>query len=209
MLTTLDVLSGGRAILGIGAGWDEIESRAFGIPYPKTGERLGRLEETLRIAKHLWTGNNSTFQGKYHTLENPVLNPMPLSKPHPPILIGGEGEKITLKLVARYADASNMHLGTPLPKFSPWMNQRYKNYKEQLGHKLDVLRIHCDNLGRDFDEIEKTVLATVKVAPGAMSVSEIAERCDRLSEMGFQQVIFNMPNAHEIKPIEQLAEALV
>lgn len=209
MVTTLDVLSGGRAILGLGAGWDELESKAFGIPYPSARERLDRLEETLKIAKHLWSGDQSSFTGKYHTLENPILNPMPLTEPHPPILIGGEGEKRTLKLVARYADASNMHLGTPLPGFSPWLNQRYRNHKEELGHKLDVLKQHCDRLGRNYNEIEKTVLATIKIAPDAMSVEEVVEMCEGLAEIGFQQAIFNMPNAHEIEPIEIIGEEVI
>ncbi|MFX0068912.1 MAG: LLM class F420-dependent oxidoreductase, partial [Candidatus Hodarchaeota archaeon] len=209
MVTTLDVLSGGRAILGLGTGWFEYECRAFGIPCPSVKERLDRLEEILMIAKHLWSGDSSSFAGKYHTLENPILNPMPLSEPHPPILIGGEGEKRTLKLVAKYADASNMHLGSPLPGFAPWLNQRYHNYKEDLGHKLDVLKHHCNRLGRNYDEIEKTVLATIKLAPDAMKVEEVVNLCKGLGEMGFHQAIFNMPNAHEITPLEIIGEEII
>jgi F420-dependent oxidoreductase-like protein len=209
MVTTLDVLSGGRAILGLGAGWDELESRAFGIPFPPTRERLDRLEETLQIAKRLWSGDQTSFKGKYTTLETPVLNPMPLSNPHPPILVGGEGERRTLRLVARYADASNMHVGTPLSGYDPWLNHRYGNHREELGHKLEVLRRHCNAVGRDYDEIEKTVLATIKIAPDAMGVGEVVELCRGLADMGFHQAIFNMPNAHEVEPIEVIGEEVV
>ena len=114
-----------------------------------------------------------------------------------------------LKLVARYADALNMHLGTPLPGYNLWMNQRYRDHREELGHKLDVLRRHCNRLCRNYDEIEKTVLATVKIAPGAMGVQEVIDMCEGLADMGFQQAIFNMPNAHEIESIEIISEEVI
>ena len=207
MVTSLDVLSRGRAILGIGAGWDEVESKAFGIRYPPKGERFGRLKETLQIAKHLWSGDHSTFDGKYYKLENPILSPIPISRPHPPILIGGEGEKQTLRLVAEYGDACNLHLGTPLPGFAPWMNQRYENFKKELEHKLSVLQEHCYNIGRDYSEIDKTCLGTVKLSDDAMKIEEIISLCKELSDLGFDQVIFNMPNAHEISPVKRIGEA--
>lgn len=210
MLTTIDVLSGGRAILGIGAGWDRLESAGMGIPFPSSlNERMGRLEETLKIAKHMWRGDTSSFEGKHYRLEEPILNPQPLSKPHPPILIGGEGEKKTLRFVAMYGDACNLHLGTPLEGFSPWMRERYENRREILSGKLDVLRGHCDKVGRNYEEIEKTVLGTIKIAPGAMTLDEVVELCRGLAEIGIQHVIFNMPNSHEIKPIEIIGREVI
>jgi F420-dependent oxidoreductase-like protein len=113
-VTTLDVLSGGRACLGIGSGWFEREAKGLGIPFPPLKERFERLEETLQIAKHMWSGNVKPFEGKYYHLAEPINSPQPLSKPHPPIMIGGSGEKKTLRLVAKYGDACNFVLGTTL-----------------------------------------------------------------------------------------------
>ena len=209
-VTTLDVLSGGRAILGIGAGWDRLESAAMGVPFPDSlNERMGRFEETLKIVKHMWSGDTRTFEGEYHRLEEPILSPMPLSKPHPPILIGGEGEKRTLKYVALYGDACNLHIGTPLGEFSAQWRDRYENRVEVLTGKLDVLRRHCENVGRDYGEIEKTTLGTIKIAPDAMSADELVELCEGLAEIGIDQAIFNMPNAHEITPIETIGKEVI
>ncbi len=209
-VTTLDVLSGGRAILGIGAGWDRLESAAMGVPFPDSlNERMGRFEETLKIVKHMWSGDTRTFEGEYHRLEEPILSPMPLSKPHPPILIGGEGEKKTLKYVALYGDACNLHIGTPLEEFSAQWRDRYENRVEVLTGKLDVLRRHCENVGRDYGEIEKTTLGTIKIAPDAMSADELVELCEGLAEIGIDQAIFNMPNAHEITPIETIGKEVI
>jgi len=209
-VTTLDVLSGGRAILGIGAGWDRLESAAMGVPFPASlNERMGRFEETLKIAKHMWSGDTSTFEGKYYRLEEPILSPMPLSKPHPPILIGGEGEKKTLKYVAMYGDGCNLSMGIPVEGFPARFAERYFNRVEVLTRKLGILRRHCENVGRDYDEIEKTTLGTIKIAPDAMSSSEVVELCRGLSEIGIDQVIFNMPNAHEIAPIEIIGDEVI
>ncbi|MBC8225208.1 LLM class F420-dependent oxidoreductase [Candidatus Bathyarchaeota archaeon] len=209
-VTTLDVLTGGRAILGIGAGWDRLESAAMGVPFPPSlNERMGRFEETLKIVKHMWSGDTRTFEGEYHRLEEPLLSPMPLSKPHPPILIGGEGEKKTLKYVALYGDACNLHIGTPLEEFSARWRDRYENRVEVLTGKLDVLRRHCENVGRDYGEIEKTTLGTIKIAPDAMSAGELVELCEGLAEIGIDQAIFNMPNAHEITPIETIGKEVI
>ena len=209
-VTTLDVLSGGRAILGIGAGWDRLESAAMGVPFPDSlNERMGRFEEALKIVKHMWSGDTRTFEGEYHRLEEPILSPMPLSKPHPPILIGGEGEKKTLKYVALYGDACNLHIGTPLEEFSAQWRDRYENRVEVLTGKLDVLRRHCENVGRDYREIEKTTLGTIKIAPDAMSEGELVELCEGLAEIGIDQAIFNMPNAHEITPIETIGKEVI
>src|SRR5580692_10446869 len=140
MVTTLDVLSGGRAWLGIGAAWNEEESRGLGVPFPPLAERFERLEETLRICLQMWQGDESPYQGKHYQLERPLNSPQALTRPHPPIMIGGSGERKTLRLVARYADACNMFLGP------------------DMARKLDVLRAHCDAEGRDYDEISKTCL---------------------------------------------------
>ena len=136
--TTLDVLSGGRAYLGIGAAWNEEESAGLGIPFPPVKERFERLEETLQIAKQMWAGDESPYNGQHYQLARLLNSPQPLTKPHPPILIGGAGEKKTLRLVAQYADACNLfgRMGMDV-----------------LRDKLDVLKRHCDAVGRDYDEI--------------------------------------------------------
>ena len=138
IITTLDVLSGGRAWLGIGAAWNEEESRGLGIPFPPVAERFERLEETLQICLQMWRGDESPYHGRHYQLERPLNSPRALTKPHPPILIGGGGERKTLRVVAQYAQAANLFPGP------------------DLGRKLDVLRAHCDAVGRDYDEITKT-----------------------------------------------------
>lgn len=208
-VTTVDVLTGGRAYLGIGAGWYEREAKGLGVPYPSTKERLERLEETLQIAKQMWRGDTSPFQGKHYQLAEPMNHPQPLSKPHPPILIGGEGEKQTLRMVATYGDACNFQLGAPLPGYPDWYIELYHQRTEKLSHKLAVLREHCERVSRPYAEIEKTVLGSLKLAPGAMSVNEVIETCHELAEMGFQQVIYNMPDTHEIRPLEIMANEII
>ena len=138
IVTTLDVVSGARAWLGIGGAWNEEESRGLGIPFPSVAERFERLEETLQICLRMWRGDETPYQGKHFQLERPLNSPQALTKPHPPILIGGGGERKTLRFVAKYAQACNLF---PSP---------------DLARKLDVLRAHCDAEGRDYDEIVKT-----------------------------------------------------
>jgi F420-dependent oxidoreductase-like protein len=209
-VTTLDVLSGGRAYLGIGAGWYEREAKGLGVPFPSTWtERFERLEETLRIAKHMWRGDRSTFEGKYYRLEEPINSPQPLSKPHPPILIGGDGEKRTLRLVAKYGDACNLSLGSPLKDSSPRHNKLYQNREERLKRKLKILRKHCGKVGRPYDDIERTVHGPIKLASDAMSANELIELCQELAQMGIQHYIFNMLNVHEIKPIEIIGQEVI
>ena len=118
MVSTLDILSGGRAYLGIGAGWYKREARGLGIPLPDVSERFARLEETLQIAKHMWSGQRTPYLGKYYQLEEPINCPKPLQQPHPPILIGGEGEKKTLSLVAQYGDVCNLFAGGNLDEYA-------------------------------------------------------------------------------------------
>jgi alkanesulfonate monooxygenase SsuD/methylene tetrahydromethanopterin reductase-like flavin-dependent oxidoreductase (luciferase family) len=141
--TSLDVLSGGRATLGIGAAWYGREHEGLGVPFPPVAERFERLEETLRICLQMWDPQaNGPFEGKHYRLAETLCVPAPVSAPRPEIMIGGGGEKKTLRLVARYGEACNLFASSP----------------EEVRHKLDVLRGHCDTEGRDYDEIRRTVL---------------------------------------------------
>ena len=139
--TTLDVISGGRAELGIGAAWNEREHRGLGVPFPPLAERFERLEETLQICLQMWSADDGAFHGKHYRLEETRCIPQPISQPHPPIRVGGSGERKTLRLVARYADGCNPFTRSP----------------EELAHKLEVLRAHCDEVGRDYEAISKTI----------------------------------------------------
>jgi F420-dependent oxidoreductase-like protein len=141
-VTTLDVLSEGRAQLGIGAAWFEEEHDALGVPYPPIAERFERLEEAIQICFQMWSDNDGPYQGKHYQLGETMCSPRPVQQPRPTLLIGGSGEKKTLRLVAKYADACNLFGGEP----------------EAIEHKLDVLKGHCENEGRDYGEIEKTII---------------------------------------------------
>ncbi len=143
IVTTLDVLSEGRAFLGIGAAWYEREHLALGVPYPPIAERFERLEETLQICLQMWSDDEGPFTGTHYQLAETISVPAPIQTPHPPIVIGGSGEKKTLRMVAQYAQATNLIVADA----------------EAAAHKLEVLRGHCDDLGRDYDSIEKTVMA--------------------------------------------------
>ena len=194
IVSNLDVLSGGRANLGIGAGWYEREARGLGFPFPPLKERFERLEETLQIFKQAWSGDFSAYEGKHYQLAEPRNNPQPLSEPHPPILIGGAGEKKTLRLVAQYADACNLFafLGN-----------------EELVRKLDVLKAHCDDVGRDYDEIEKTALGFVMLGEGGMSPSDVIGMCRGLADAGIDAFIFSVGNVHDITPIETIGRKVI
>jgi len=193
-VSTLDVLSGGRAVLGIGAAWFEREHAGLGVPFPPLRERFERLEEALRIAKQMWSGEVAPFAGRHYRLAETLCVPQPLQRPHPPILIGGMGERRTLRLVARYADACNLFA--------------YAGPAE-VGRKLEVLRRHCDALGRDFDAIERTTLGTVHLAPGKQSPADVIRELRELAKVGVQHAIVNLPNVHEITPIELLAKEVL
>jgi F420-dependent oxidoreductase-like protein len=193
-VTTLDVLSGGRAYFGIGAGWFEREARGLGVPYPSTKDRLEQVEEVLQIAKQMWSDHNGEYKGKHFQLAETLCTPQPLSRPHPPILIGGGGEKKTLKLVAKYADACNLFAQIG---------------HEKLRSKLDILKNHCEEAERDYSKIEKTTLDTVHLASDKMKAKDVIEKCRVLSDMGIQQAIFNMPNVHEIKPLEIFGREII
>lgn len=148
VVTTLDVLSGGRAMLGVGAAWYEREHLALGVPYPPVAERFERLEETIQICQQMWSDNDGPYEGKHYQLAETICVPRPLASPRPPILIGGGGEKKTLRLVAKYADACNL----------------FGSSVADVRHKLEVLRGHCDAEGRDYDAIEKTIVGRVDPA---------------------------------------------
>jgi F420-dependent oxidoreductase-like protein len=193
-VSTLDVLSGGRAILGIGAAWFEREHRGLGVAFPPLRERFERLEEALQIAHQMWSGKSAKYEGKHYQLAETLCVPQPLARPRPPILIGGMGEQKTLRLVAQYADACNLftHAGVA-----------------QVKHKLEVLRRHCDALGRDYARIEKTSLATLTLSEDAASIDAAIATCRELAAAGIQHAIFNMPNVHAVKPVELLARRLL
>jgi F420-dependent oxidoreductase-like protein len=193
-VSTLDGLSGGRAYLGIGAAWNEQEAVGLGIPFPPLKERFERLEETLQIAKHMWSGNREPYQGQHYHLAEPINSPQPLNRPHPPILVGGAGETKTLRLVAQYADACNLIAGLG---------------NDMLRQKLDVLKRHCDAVGRPYEEIERTALGTVNLATDGMRTATVIETCRGLADVGIQHIIFNMPNVHEIKPLEQFGREII
>ena len=144
-MTTLDVVSGGRAQLGIGAAWYEREHLAYGVPFPPVAERFERLEETLQICHQIWSDDDGPYEGTHYRLAETICSPRPVSSPHPPILVGGGGERKTLRLVARYADACNLFAVDPA----------------EVAHKLDVLERHCADEQRDPDDIRRTILAMV------------------------------------------------
>ena len=193
-VSTLDVLSGGRAYLGIGAAWFDREHRGLGVPFPPLGERFERLEETLQIAKQMWSDDVGPFEGRHYELAETLNVPQPLSRPHPPILIGGLGEKKTLRLVAQYGDACNLFTFVG---------------PEVLKQKLDVLKQRCEEVGRPYEEIERTTLGTVNLSPGAMTSSQVVSTCRELADLGIQQAIFNMPNAEEITPLEVFGKEII
>ena len=195
--TTLDVLSHGRAYFGIGAAWNEEEHRGLGVPFPPTGERFERLEETLQIALQMWSGNEEPFHGKHYQLERPLNSPQSVQRPHPPILIGGTGEQKTLRMVAQYADACNIFVMSD----------------EMLRHKLDVLRGHCERLGRPYEEIEKTSLNTLRLsrdgADGTMTPRAAVDFFAHLAELGFDQAIFSLPNVYDPGVFDLLATEII
>jgi len=191
IVTTLDVLSGGRAWLGVGAAWNEEESRGLGVPFPAVAERFERLEETLQICLQMWRGDESPYRGRHYQLERPLNSPKPLSRPHPPILIGGTGERKTLRFVARYAQACNLFPGP------------------DLAHKLDVLRAHCDAEGRDYDEIEKTCYFKFDVGEKGEKAGEVVDQLGQFAQMGFQAAIGAVAGVERITPLEAIGSDVI
>ena len=190
-VTALDVLSGGRAWMGIGAAWFEREHLGLGVPFPPVSERFERLEEAIQIALQMWSEDNGPYQGKHFQLAETLNSPQPLTKPHPPILIGGSGEKKTLKLVARYADACNLFGDPPTVR-----------------HKLDVLRQHCEAEGRNYDDIEKTVLISFDLGSDGSASGQLVQRLGAFAEVGVQTVIGGF-GVDPLRPIEIMGRDVI
>ena len=192
-MTTLNVLSKGRAFFGIGAAWFEKEHHAFGVEFPPLKERFERLEETLQLAHQAFKGDASPFRGKYYQLEEPLLSPMPVTKPRPRIQVGGSGERKTLKLVARYGDAC--HINAPDPAAAQ--------------HKIDVLREHCQTVGRSFEEIEIIGGLRVDVALDGSNIEEVIQSITVLGETGFDMVTMALPDVYNLQAIELFGERVI
>lgn len=169
-VTTLDVVSSGRAELGIGAAWYEREHRGLGVPFPPVSERFERLEEAIQICLQMWSDNNGAYVGRHYHLDETLCSPMPVSAPRPRIMIGGGGERKTLRLVAQYADACNI-IGTP----------------NDVAHKVDVLRRHCDAVGRDPNEIEVTAMYR-DIPPGA-TVDDVVRGAEAFAKVGVSTLV--------------------
>jgi F420-dependent oxidoreductase-like protein len=165
MASVLDVISGGRLLFGIGAGWYEQEYRGYGFGFPKPSVRIGMLDEAVQIVKKMWTEKKVDFDGKYYTMKNGISYPKPLQKPHPPILIGGGGEKLTLRVVAKYADIYNWWGPGPVEDFKT---------------KLEALKHHCKEIGRDYGEIEKSYSTDVIIGESKNEVQSVVKEmiCD-------------------------------
>ncbi len=175
IVSTLDVLSGGRAALGIGAAWYEHEHAAYGVPFPPLKERFERLEETLQIVQQMWGPDDEPFLGTHYQLAETINSPQPLRQPHPPIMIGGGGEKKTLRLVARYGDACNLFAG---PRTSP----------AHVAAKLDVLASHCEREGSDVNRIRKSVLWTGPIDATDQGGAELAAQLAGYAAVGVTEV---------------------
>jgi F420-dependent oxidoreductase-like protein len=188
-VTTLDVLSGGRARLGIGASWYEREQRGLGVPVVPVAERFERLEETLQICLQMWSDNTGPYSGRHYQLAETMCVPMPISQPHPPILVGGGGERKTLRLVARYGDACNLFGSSPA----------------DVAGKLEVLRSHCEAEGRDYDRIQKTVLA---VRPVLADVDGFLAAAREYAALGVTELEV-MPDRHPVEFATEVAERVL
>ncbi len=215
---TLDVLSKGRLFMGIGAAWNEQESLAYGISFPSNQERLLRLEEAIQVIRKMWTEEpNASFEGKYYQIKNAYCNPKPMQKPSPPILVGGSGERKTLKIVAKYADACNL-FGSP----------------DTLKKKLEILKEHCKSVGRDYDSILKTKLATIVIDENkemadnrvqetfkGMPEEQIKEfvihgtpediqsQIRALEQVGIQYLIVNFEFSRELEALDTFANTVI
>lgn len=175
IVSTLDVVSGGRAALGLGAAWYEREHRALGVPFPSLAERFERLEETLQIVRQMWSDDDGPFDGKHYRLAETINSPQPLREPHPPIMVGGGGERKTLRLVAKYADACNVFAGSGAGP-------------DEVAHKLAVLREWCAREDRPYEEIRKTVLYNGRVGQGAAEAAAFLEELRALADVGVDEV---------------------
>jgi len=186
--TTLDVLSGGRGALGIGAAWFDREHEGLGIPFPSLAERFERLEETLQIVHQMWGGAQVVpYAGRHYQLAEPISRPRPIQRPHPPIVVGGRGERKTLRLVARYGDACNFSMFHHGPDLSA------PAAIDEVRHKLDVLKAHCETEGRPYDEIQRTVLGWLPVGgaalPGALTPARALATLQAYADLGVGEVM--------------------
>jgi F420-dependent oxidoreductase-like protein len=191
--TTLDILSGGRAWLGIGAAWNEEESNGLGFPFPPLGERFELLEDTLRFVHDMWQGERGTekpFEGRHVRATRLLNSPQALSKPHPPILVGGGGERKTLRLVAQYADACNVFGAPPM-----------------LQRKFEILRQHCADVGRDPEQIERTTLQNVNLT--AETPAQVVDRFGELADAGAQHVIIGVRDVHDVSHLERIGRDVI
>jgi F420-dependent oxidoreductase-like protein len=191
LVTTLDILSKGRAWLGIGAAWNSEEAAGLGLPFPPTAERFERLEETLQICLQMWSDSDAPFEGAHYKLARTLNSPQALRRPHPPILIGGGGEKKTLRLVAQYAQACNLFAGPDLER------------------KLDVLRGHCEAVGRPYDEIEKTVMLGLDPGEKGEKIDALLEQLRGFAALGITEAHGWVPRVSEIAPLELLGREVV
>ncbi|MBE1487587.1 LLM class F420-dependent oxidoreductase [Plantactinospora soyae] len=191
IVTTLDVLSGGRAMLGIGAGWNEEESRGLGIPFPPIAERFELLEETLRYLLQMWSDDDGPFSGRHVQADRLLNSPQPLTRPHPPIMIGGGGEKKTLRLVAKYAQACNL-FNTP-----------------ELERKLEILRGHCEREGRNYDEITKTVYQLIDIGDNGEKTEALIDELRRLHGLGFDMAIGAVPQLPRLDVLERIGTDVI
>ena len=199
-VTTLDVLSGGRAWFGIGAAWNEEESTALGFPFPPLRDRFEMLEETLQMAEAMWAGgagSGEAFEGKHYSATRLMNSPQAISKPRVPIMIGGGGEQKTLRLVAQYGDACNVGWGSP----------------EGMAHKLSVLRKHCEALGRPYEEIERSTLLSVRVSKdgsgGTQTPQRLIDHFGELGDAGAQHILFSVRDVHETDKLELLGSTVL
>ncbi|TDD96799.1 LLM class F420-dependent oxidoreductase [Actinomadura rubrisoli] len=191
IVSTLDVLSAGRAMLGVGAAWFEEEARGLGLPFPPVAERFERLEETLQICRRMWSDDAAAFEGAHYRLERTLNVPQPLTEPHPPILIGGEGEKRTLRLVAKYGQSCNLQPGP------------------ELDRKLRVLREHCAREGTDYDAIEKTVLFNFDVGHRKRNVGAIIDALGGLADRGIGVAHGRVVGVAGLTPLETLGDEVI
>ena len=214
---TLDVLSKGRLFMGIGAAWNETEASAYGIPFPNLKERMRRLEEAVQIIKVMWTEDQASFKGRHYQIKNAYCNPKPIQKPHPPIMVGGSGERETLKIVAKYADACNIFGST-----------------ETVKRKLKILRDHCKAVGRDYDSVLKTRLGRVMIDKDRAAVQarvakamkdvpeervreslifgtpeEITRQVESFRDAGIEYFIVNLEPRYELEALELFGREIV
>jgi alkanesulfonate monooxygenase SsuD/methylene tetrahydromethanopterin reductase-like flavin-dependent oxidoreductase (luciferase family) len=196
--TTLDVLSGGRAWLGIGAAWNQEESESLGFPFPPLGERFEMLEETLQIAHGMFEGergSESRFEGRHYRARRLLNSPQSLSRPRVPIMIGGGGERKTLRLVAQYGDATNVF-----------------GDSQRIAHKYRVLAEHCEQVGRPYDEIERSTLQSVSIGEGGRggdSPAQIVDRFGELADAGAQHVIVSVRNVDDLSRLEVIGREVI